>query len=162
MSTKKSKNRSFLKIGVIGLQLLFVIAIAVGINKIQTNKQHPASADAVTTPYFSVKIDGVANYPINTVTQMHRVSVTVSITNSGGSVIQISPGLQMVLEDNTNINHPFTAEYLPPGQVIGGPLQPGQTWTEPVDFDLSSSQTPSTFIYSVDNYSTPVEITVPL
>jgi hypothetical protein len=155
-----SKSRLF-RFSVIALQIAFVLVIAITINKIQTNKKHPATAESVTTPSYTVKVDGVTQYPANTTTQLHRVSITISITNSGENVIQISPGLQMVLTDNTNTSHPMTADYLQPGHVIGGPLNPGQTWTEPVDFDLSSQETPSTFVYSVDNSSTPVEIVVP-
>jgi hypothetical protein len=75
------------------------------------------------------------------------VKLTVNLVNSTNSTIQISPGLQMLLQDTAGTSHSYTAEYLSPGQTVGGPLAAGENRTETLDFKLPVDATPAAFIF---------------
>lgn len=113
---------------------------------------------ATHSPTIDLKVDSVKVYPANPVSQLERTTVTISIANSGQSVLQLAPGLQMQLIDNTGQSHPMTASYLPAGFIVGGPLQPGNSWTQQIDFNLSPAETPATFIYQPDGQPSPIEV----
>jgi hypothetical protein len=121
------------------------------------NKQQSSAASNATVN-VGVVVNSSKSYSIDEVSQTYRETVNVSITNNGVSVIQISPGLQMQLLASNGQSYPYTAQYITPGQVAGGPLQPGQTWSQPVDFVLPAGTNPTTFEYQVVGNSVPIEV----
>ncbi len=107
---------------------------------------------------IDIKLTDKKQYPADPNTQLQRVSLGLNIINKSGQVLQISPGLQMQLIDDLGNSHPMTAKYNAPGQVIGGAVAVGQSWSDYVDFDLPLGRTASKLIYQPESASWPVEV----
>ncbi len=85
-----------------------------------------------------IVVKGVVAQPVG---QNQRVTVTAVVDNQSGSVVQISPGLQFWITDENGIQYPYTAEYIDPQTVLGGPLIPNESTTLLLDFSLPAEAT---------------------
>jgi hypothetical protein len=130
---------------------------------------HNSSAAPSTSPQTNSSVQlpaaGRSSCCRITVNQLGRnpadsqdVQVSVNVFNSGQSTVQISPGLQMLLQDKLGTSHSYTAEYLPPGQTVGGPLAPGENRTETLDFKLPVDAAPAAFIFQENAGANPAKI----
>lgn len=90
-----------------------------------------------------------------------RLTVNVTTENLTGATLQISPGLQMHLRDSSGALHPFTAAYLPAGVTVGGPLSPGTSRTENLDFDVPTNAIPEALVLELNAAATPLTVGMP-
>lgn len=107
---------------------------------------------------YQLTIAKVTKDGVNSSAQTKRFTVSPVILNLSDKTIQLSPGLQMFLNDKNNVRYSMTARYLAAGKVVGGPLA-GHTSTRlDVDFEIPISSTPKQFIFQVDGGSAPTTV----
>ncbi len=138
--------------------LLGMSASVINVNGSNNHNLHQAVLGATANPNVTLKVLSVRSYDVNTVTQLKRVSVSLSVANNSGKVLQISPGLQMQLIDSAGVSHAVTAVYLPAGTIIGGPQKNTSTWKQTIDFDVSAHVSPKTFVYQPDGATSALQV----
>jgi len=79
-----------------------------------------------------------------------RFSVGVNVTNNQDADFLLSPGLQFWLEDINGNRYDYTAQYLDPGAVVGGPVAAYQVAPLTLDFTLPIEALPSTLFFQQD------------
>lgn len=150
------------KEGFVAVAIALLLGVAVSTSGLYVTKNNGAKGAvlgaSVTNASVKVSVKKVQTYPTDVVTQIKRVSVTITVLNNSGRNLQISPGLQMQLLDKNGASHPVTAAYLRSKSHIGGTLKSGASWTQAIDFDLFSSQTPASFVYQPEPSSSGVNI----
>jgi hypothetical protein len=87
-----------------------------------------------------------------------RLSLTVNLTNHSQSLQQVSPGLQMFVTDSAGRRVSATAQYVPAGVTVGGPLNPGVSRVETIDFELEAGVKPQTFRFEPDGAAPALEV----
>lgn len=85
-----------------------------------------------------------------TTNNAQRLSLRISLTNTGQQTLQIAPGLQMTVLTARGAHLPVTARYLQPDQIIGGPLPSGKTMLQDVDFDVPNGEQPVSLHFQLD------------
>jgi hypothetical protein len=133
--------------------IILVCALAVTAS---SNKKHLGSVFNGTTNVLGVSTEAKdSTLSINKVTttsdarttaSMMRVIVSITLKNTAGRQLLVSPGEQMTLVDKDGGAYQMTAGYNP-GRVIGGTLEAGQTFTGDIDFEIPTNKTPAQFIY---------------
>lgn len=109
-------------------------------------------AATINTQGYQINVDRYTLTP-DTVTQKLRITVKLSIKNTSGTVLQISPGLQMSIIDQNKTAFQATAKFLPFGTVVGGPVNPSTTNALTVDFEIPLKSTPKQFAFQKDGSS---------
>lgn len=150
------------KEGFTAVAIALVLGVAVSTSGLYLTKNKSTNGAVLgasaTSASVKVTVKKVQTYPTDVATQIKRVSVTITVINNSGRNLQISPGLQMQLLDKSGASHPVTAAYLPSKSHIGGTLKNGASWTQAIDFDLFSSQTPASFVYQPEPSASGVSI----
>lgn len=120
---------------------------------------------SITTPKavsddgtFSLTTSGFRVSPIASSPSLSKVTVDITVSNTSAGLMQISPGLQMYLNTNTGTSYPFTAEYLPAGTTIGGPLASKNIMTLGVDYKIPISETPNSLTFHPDGSTKPLTV----
>jgi len=133
-------------------------------HKIAQTLVSPTSATSVlgesttATPY-AVKVNHVQT-SIDQASAAKRVTVSLRLENTSNTILQIAPGMQMYLVTDAGTAYNMTTQYLPPGQVIGGPLAPANTENLAIDFLIPASQAAERFILQLDASTTPTVIPI--
>jgi hypothetical protein len=152
---QKIKESTF----VVGLALLLGISVALGgfvaTRPLNHGSQGVLGVSSVQAPIV-LKVSAVHEYSVDSIDLNKRVSITLSITNNTGKILQISPGLQMQLLDENSRGYPVTAAYLPAGEIIGGPLASGKSWAASIDFSIPQTVTPTMLEYLPDGSANPI------
>lgn len=158
------------RIAVMALPVLSIAAVAFAGSVILqgSHAQDITSSQAgASTAHFSTTADSpcchlsVRNVTA-TVGEFKRVSMTLTVNNATKSVLLLSPGLQLTLFDTLGQSYPYTAKYLAPGAVVGGPVAAGATTTEQLDFDIAPNTVPHILSFQVDGSAQPVILGVEL
>ncbi len=146
---------------VLSIVFIFVIALSFA-NKQASNRVQQAATvahagrplDVLGETYeakgYTIAINRIQSYPVDETSADKRIQVEIALTNTSDSTLQLSPGLQMYLQDSKGMAYPVTARYLGEGEAVGGPVGPGATTNVTVDFDLPPSASPASFIYQSD------------
>jgi hypothetical protein len=112
-----------------------------------TKSRHAAAAD------YDLTISNFSQSTPNTNSGYKRVQIALTLKNLSRNTLQISPGLQMFVRLSSGRQASITANYLAPGQIIGGPLDPDLTSELSFDYEIPSGETPIQFIYQPDAQS---------
>lgn len=99
---------------------------------------------------YDISVSGVKLVDATGSVGVKRASINVSVANLGNEVLQVSPGMQMTLITDSGKPYSVTAKYLSENEVIGGPVETGDTKTMIVDYEIPSSETPDKLIYQKD------------
>lgn len=99
---------------------------------------------------YKLTFANIRAYTANEVTGKKRITADLTVLNTSQDVLEIAPGLQMFIKDQFGMLYAATANYLAPGEVIGGPLKPGHNQEVQVDFELPDSSMPNEFIFQKD------------
>ncbi len=141
----------FRRIAVKVLPILSVAAIAfTGSVILQgTHAETVSPSDVgVSNTVFATSIDNdyckiqVQNAHVTSANGNTRVSIDVRIDNHDRRPLQIAPGLQFTLIDKRGKTYKYTAQYLPVGVDVGGPIAAGAHATEHLDFSLPAGAVP--------------------
>jgi hypothetical protein len=99
---------------------------------------------------YRLSVGKIVNHSANSVSGTKQITLDVTIVNTSKQTLQISPGLQMSVIDQRGTVYSMTARYLETGRVVGGPLSPGVSRTENVDFELPTSSSVKQFSFQLD------------
>ncbi|HET6925188.1 MAG TPA: hypothetical protein VFH39_05150 [Candidatus Saccharimonadales bacterium] len=123
-----------------------------------TPGRHAVLGDSALRQQYGIKVISLNIGQTDQDSQNRHVTVTVSITNLSDQSMQVSPGLEMNLRTSDGSLYPMTAEYLPAGTVVGGPVAAKETRAMDVDFKLPASAVPAAFVFQPDAASPATEV----
>lgn len=89
-----------------------------------------------------------------------RLTLNVTLSNISPEILQTSPGLQMTVMDAAGVIHSYTAAYLPADAGVGGPLKPGASRTENLDFDVPPAVAARSLSFQLDAAHAPITVAV--
>jgi Domain of unknown function (DUF4352) len=147
---EKFKNRKQLRyivsFGLIGIAVVGAYAIM------------GTKAISDTAGVYKLTISDVSIQPAQQDTKLKRATVKLSLHNVSNEVLQVSPGLQMLVTTDMGKVYNMTARYLDKDETIGGPLASNASVDMAIDFDIPKDEKPITFIYQLDNSVPKTEI----
>jgi hypothetical protein len=124
------------------------------------------SVAAPATQLPTSAMSGCCNVRVNKVSRPAdnpgRVTLNITTTNTLRSILQISPGLQMTLQDTGGKSYNYTAAYLPSGASVGGPLAAGAVRSENIDFEIPENTIAQSLTFQLDASTTPLVVGLPL
>lgn len=122
--------------------------------------QHKVLGAMIVNTQYSLQVIATDLGEVDNTTQTRRFTAHISLHNESSEVMQVSPGLQMSVVDTKGTVYSMTAEYLPAGTVVGGPISPGATEILDIDFKLPATASVAAFRYQPDAAAKATRITL--
>lgn len=157
------------RIALLGLPIVSILAVSyVGVVLLQGSRAEELTitqaglstaqfAASATTDCCRLRVESATI----TKSAVQRVHISLNIDNVSTSIVQISPGLQTSLVDNSGTIYPYTATYLSPDFIAGGPIAIGGHSVVQLDYELPLTAIPHVLSFQLDASQRPTIMGLP-